>query len=188
MPNGRHIGVNPPPAAHPENSPAETVEEVAPDGTVLRLVSRREMRESVLRHRSVFIAVVSHDGDLLVHRRADTKDVWPGCWDVCVGGVVSPGESWDAAAVRELGEELGVEGTVIAHLGSGAYEDADVRLVGHVYECRSDGPFRFADGEITEAHWVSPAEFPNWLGAKTFLPDGLALVLPRLGGFRHLAP
>ena len=62
-----------------------------------------------------------------------------------------------------------------------------VKLVAHVYECRTDGPFRFADGEITEAHWVSPAEFPNWLGAKQFLPDSLALVLPRLRGFRHLS-
>lgn len=177
-----------PPAAHPENSPDESVEEIAPDGMVLGLVSRREMRARVLRHRSVFIAVVSHDGDLLVHRRADTKDVWPGCWDVCVGGVVSPGESWDDAAVRELAEELGVEGAVVTHLGNGAYEDGDVRLVGHIYECRTDGPFRFADGEITEAHWVSPAEFPNWLGARKFLPDSLALVVPHLRGFRHLVP
>jgi NADH pyrophosphatase NudC (nudix superfamily) len=102
--------------------------------------------------------------------------------------VVGPGEAWDDAAVRELAEELGVEGAVVTHLGSGAYEDDDVRLVGHVYECRTDGPFRFADGEITEAHWVSPAEFPNWLGAKKFLPDSLALVLPLLRGFRHLVP
>lgn len=173
-------------AAHPHNSPDETVEEVDRQGNVLRLVSRRQMRADSLRHRSVFIAVVSEDGDLLVHRRADTKDVWPGWWDVAVGGVCNPGEEWDDAAVRELGEELGVEGAVVRHLAGGAYDDVHVKLVAHVYECRTDGPFRFADGEITEAHWVGPAEFPNWLGAKQFLPDSLALVLPRLRGFRHL--
>ena len=173
-------------AAHPENSPDETVEEVDRLGTVLRTVPRRLMRAEALRHRSVFVAVVSEDGDLLVHRRADTKDVWPGWWDVAVGGVCNPGEDWDSAAVRELAEELGVFGTVVEHLAGGAYEDDQVRLVAQVYQCRTEGPFRFADGEITEAHWVSPAEFPNWLGAKQFLPDSLALVLPRLGGFRHL--
>lgn len=177
-----------PTAAHPENSPEEQVEEVDRHGNVIRLVSRREMRAESLRHRSVFITVISEKGDILVHRRAETKDVWPGWWDVAVGGVCAPGEDWDTAARRELAEELGVEGAVVTHLAGGAYDDAEVKLVAHVYECRTEGPFRFADGEITEAHWVSPEEFPNWLGAKQFLPDSLALVLPRLGGFRTLLP
>ena len=101
-----------PSAAHPANSPHEMVEEVDRLGNVLRLVPRRQMRAESLRHRSVFIAVVSEDGDILVHRRADTKDVWPGWWDVAVGGVCGPDEDWDMAAVRELGEELGIEGAV----------------------------------------------------------------------------
>ena len=175
-----------PSAAHPANSPDESVEEIDRLGTVVRLVSRARMRAEGLRHRSVFVAVTSENGQLLVHRRADTKDVWPGWRDVAVGGVCAPGETWDAAATRELGEELGLEGTATTFLASGAYEDRDVRLVAHVYECRTDGPFRFADGEITEAHWVSPVELADWLDVKNFLPDSLALVLPRLRGFCHL--
>ena len=177
-----------PTAAHPENSPDETVEEVDRAGNVLRLVSRREMRSGALRHRSVFIAVVSEKGDILVHQRAATKDVWPGWWDIAVGGVCGPGEDWHQAAVREMSEELGVEGAVIEQIGSGAYVDAQVKLVARIFLCRTDGPFRFADGEITQAHWVSPAGFPNWLGAKDFLPDSLALVLPVLRGFSDIAP
>lgn len=177
-----------PSAAHPENSPDETVEEVDRAGNVLRLVTRREMRAGALRHRSVFVAVVSENGDLLVHQRALTKDVWPGRWDVAVGGVCAPGEEWHAAAVREMAEELGVEGAVIEEIAGGAYDDAEVKLVARVFVCRTDGPFRFADGEIIQAHWVSQAEFPNWLGAKDFLPDSLALVLPALGGFAAITP
>lgn len=167
-------------SARPQNSPDETVEEVDHTGAVLRLVTRRQMRSESLCHRSVFIAVVSGDGDLLVHRRADTKDVWPGCWDVAVGGVCAPGEDWQEAAVRELGEELGLEGVTVELLGTGGYRDDDVSLVGAVFLCRSDGPFRFADGEITEAHWIRPADLAEWLGAKKFLPDSVALVLPRI--------
>lgn len=167
-------------AAHPENSPTEMVEHVDHDGAVIGLVTRREMRERILRHRSVFIAVVSVDGDVLVHRRAETKDVWPGCWDVAVGGVCSPGEEWHEAARRELAEELGLEAVAVEMLGTGAYRDDEVSLVAAVFVCRTDGPFRFADGEITEAHWVRPGELDHWLGAKKFLPDSVALVLPRL--------
>lgn len=167
-------------AAHPENSPDEMVEEVDSLGNVLGLVTRREMRSRALWHRSVFIAVVSHDGQLLVHKRADDKDLWPGWWDVAIGGVVAPGEDWERAATRELAEELGVHGETLVSLGRGAYRDPEVKVVAACYRVTTDGPFTFADGEIAEAHWVTAAELPMWLGAKNFLPDSAALVLPRL--------
>ena len=167
-------------AAHPDNSPDEMVEEIDLAGNVLRLVTRRKMRAEQLCHRSVFIAVMSEKGDLLVHKRAETKDIWPGWWDVAVGGVVAPGETRADAAVRELHEELGIEGVGLELLGLGAYRDPDVQLVAAAFLCRTEGPFAFADGEITEAHWVSQAEIPVWLQGKQFLPDTVALVLPRL--------
>lgn len=161
----------------------ELVEEVNRDGTVLRVLTRAQMRVDGLRHRSVFIAVVNDDGQLLIHRRALTKDVWPGGWDICVGGVAGVGEEWRAAAERELSEELGVTGHDMTPLGSGAYEDSEVKLVAACFVARCNGPFTFADGEITEAHWVQAAELMQWLQAKEFLPDSLALVLPRLDDF-----
>ena len=167
-------------AAHPDNSPDEMVEEIDLAGTVLRLVPRRRMRAEQLCHRSVFIAVMSEKGDLLVHRRAESKDIWPGWWDVAVGGVVGPGEAWDAAAMRELREELGIDRVTLEFLGTGAYRDKDVQLVAATFLCRTEGPFTFADGEITEAHWVSRTKIPVWLQGKQFLPDSVALVLPRL--------
>lgn len=170
-------------AAHPENSPFEMVEHINSAGEVLGLVTRQQMRKERLWHRSVFIAVVSLEGQLLVHKRAETKDVWPGSWDMCVGGVMAPGEQWQDGALRELHEELGLEGASVESLGTGLYADDDVRIVAACFVCRTDGPFHFADGEITEAHWVVPKEIPIWLGAKHFLPDSIALVLPRLALF-----
>lgn len=167
-------------AAHPDNSPDEMVEEIDLVGNVLKLVTRRTMRAEQLCHRSVFIAVMSEKGDLLVHQRAATKDIWPEWWDVAVGGVVASGETWDVAAARELREELGIEGETLEFLGTGAYRDGDVQLVAATFLCRTEGPFAFADGEITQAHWVSRTEIPLWLQAKQFLPDTVALVLPRL--------
>lgn len=167
-------------AAHPNNSPDEIVEEVDLAGNVLSLVPRRRMRAEQLCHRSVFIAVMSEKGDLLVHQRAESKDIWPGWWDVAVGGVVAPGESWEAAALRELREELGIEGALLEFLGTGAYRDKDVQLVAATFLCRTEGPFIFSDGEITQAHWVGHGELSVWLQAKPFLPDTMAMVLPRL--------
>ena len=170
-----------PAAAHPENSPNEMVEEVDALGNVLRLVTRRQMRAEALWHRAVFIAVRSQAGDLLVHRRAETKDVWPGWWDVAVGGVVSPGETWEVAAQRELSEELGVSGVELEPLGTGAYRDGAVKLVAACFHAVCDGPFTYSDGEITETQWVARGEIRSRIGQDSFLPDSLALILPRIG-------
>ncbi len=167
-------------AAYPANSPQEDVEEVDRAGNVIRVISRREMRATVARHRAVFIAVVSSRGELLVHRRALTKDIWPGWWDVAVGGVMAPGESADVAASRELREELGLTGVSLQPLATGGYEDKDVRLLSATYMCRHDGPFTFSDGEVIESAWVPLTGLLDWLESHQVLPDSRALVLPFL--------
>ena len=170
-----------PPEARPLSSPVEAVEEVDREGNVTGIVTRSAMRAGRLRHRAVFVVVTNMAGDLLVHRRAETKDVWPGWWDIAVGGVTAPGETWEVAARREVREEIGVEATMLEPLGTGLYEDDTVRVVGAVFCCASEGPFTFPDGEIEEAHWAKRGELAHWLAGKRFLPDSLALVLPRIG-------
>ena len=58
-----------------------------------------------------------------VHRRTDTKDVFPGAWDCWAGGVVTAGEPPDRAAARELTEELGVSVPALEPLFRHWYRD-----------------------------------------------------------------
>jgi 8-oxo-dGTP pyrophosphatase MutT (NUDIX family) len=103
------------------------------------VVSREEMRAGNLRHRAVYVLVVDAGGRLLVHRRADWKDVWPRRWDVAFGGVAAVGEPPAENARRELAEEAGVTAP-LERLGEGAYEDDEVRVRGDVFLARSTGP------------------------------------------------
>lgn len=167
-------------AAYPANSPHEEVEEVDRAGNVIRVISRKEMRTTVARHRAVFIAVLSSSGQLLVHQRALTKDIWPGWWDVAVGGVMAPGEDAETAAQRELQEELGISGVTLTPLATGGYEDSNVRLLSAAFLCYHDGPFTFADGEVIDSAWVPREEILDWLSKHSVLPDSCALVLPFL--------
>ena len=136
-----------------------------------------------LRHRSVSIAVLGSDGRLLVHRRAADKDLWPGMWDVCVGGVVGSGETYEQAAERELAEELGIDCTAMELIGAGRYEDQAVRLIGRCYRVVHDGPFRFVDGEVAEVRRVTASELHSLARETSFVPDSWTMVLPLLPGF-----
>jgi isopentenyl-diphosphate Delta-isomerase len=61
-----------------------------------------------LRHRAVHILVFTPSGDLYLQLRREHKDQYPRHWDTSAAGHVSPGESCEAAAARELLEELGL--------------------------------------------------------------------------------
>jgi isopentenyldiphosphate isomerase len=158
----------------------ELVDLVDDDDRIIGVAPRTRMRAQNLRHRAVFVAVRSTAGDVLVHRRSDAKDVWPGWWDLAVGGVVAHGEAWDAAARRELREEIGLADASLRRLGGGSFADDDVRLIGRVYSVVCDGPFTFDDGEVVEAHFISRNDLVRRIAAQRFLPDSVALVLPRL--------
>ena len=147
---------------------------------VVATITRAQMRAENLHHRAVSIAVLGSDGRLLVHRRAATKDVWPGLWDIAAGGVVAAGESYDDAARRELAEELGVLAKNWELLGNGQFVDDSVSMIGRGYLVVHDGPFHFTDGEIAEVRWVDRHELDALLASESFVPDNLSLLLPML--------
>ncbi len=62
-------------------------------------------------HGSVHIWVVREvEGrtQALVQKRADTKDSYPGCYDAAATGHIDAGEDALTAAIREIGEEIGM--------------------------------------------------------------------------------
>src|SRR5580692_2492032 len=89
-------------------SAEELVDVLDRSGRVVGVATRAEMRARHLPHRCVYILVFNRQGSLFVHQRTASKDVFPSYWDVAIGGVVSAGESFDQAALREGNEELGV--------------------------------------------------------------------------------
>lgn len=59
-------------------------------------------------HATVHIWFYTLQGQVVIQKRASTKETFPGLWDVSVAGHVSAGETLEVAAYRECLEELGV--------------------------------------------------------------------------------
>ena len=166
---------------------SERVEHVSVTGEVIEVVTRFELRRRRLRHRCTYIAVVTTDRRIVVHRRADWKDVYPGYWDLCFGGICGVGEPWLPAAQRELLEEAGLTGELL-DLGPVTYpsslqtESSDVTgsIVGRVFLLESDSVPTCPDGEVVEIDWVPLAYLDRWLTTRSVCPDSATVVPPLL--------
>ena len=73
------------------------------------IATRAQVHSENLIHRAVHVFVLNKNGDLWLQKRSLRKDKNPGLWDSSVSGHLDAGEDYLAAAVRELGEEIGVD-------------------------------------------------------------------------------
>ena len=148
------------------------------DNVVIGSQPRSIMRRDNLRHSATGVVVRNPAGDIYVHRRTPTKDVYPGRYDFAAGGVVAAGEDPYDAVVRELAEELGISGVELTALPEGDYADDNTTYHAYLYTCVWDGPVKHQPEEVEWGAWMSPAELvarlddPSW----SFMPDAIGLL------------
>jgi isopentenyldiphosphate isomerase len=152
----------------------EWVDLVDEDDRVIGRVTRKQMRAENLLHRTIAVMCCDPNGRIYVHRRTDRKDVYPGLYDMFVGGVVSAGESYDDAALREIGEELGIVGPTPSFLFEFRYADAFSRSHTAVYRVTWDGPIHHQPSEVAWGAFCALDEIIENEHGWRFVPDGLA--------------
>jgi isopentenyl-diphosphate delta-isomerase type 1 len=125
---------------------------------VIGQMPRSRVHREGHKHRAVHVLVFNARGEIFLQKRSMTKDCFPGTWDSSASGHLDSGEDYDACAVRELREELGV-----------VAQAAPVRLfkipacaeTGQefcwVYRLASEGPFVLHPEEIERGEWFTPA-------------------------------
>nr|WP_202885858.1 NUDIX domain-containing protein [Kribbella sandramycini] len=148
------------------------------DNVVIGAEPRSVMRNRNLRHAATGVVVRNPAGDIYVHRRTPTKDVYPSRYDFAAGGVVAAGEDPYDAVVRELAEELGITGVELVKLPEGDYADDHTRYHAYLYTCVWEGPVTHQPEEVAWGAWMAPAELvarlddPQW----PFMPDTVGLL------------
>ena len=117
-----------------------------------------------LMHRSVHVLVFNAAGLVFLQKRSLKKDRQPGVWDSSASGHVDSGEDYDACAVRELREEIGLQLNAAPKrlFKLAACAETDQEHV-WVYRCQAEGPFRLDPDEIERGGWLGPAEVTRWM-------------------------
>lgn len=91
-------------------------------------------------HRAAGAYVFNRKKQLLMQKRSESKDMFPGYWVFSVGGHVDSGDSYDQAIQREIKEELGVEMNV-SRVEKTLQREPEETEFWQIYMGIHDGPF-----------------------------------------------
>lgn len=123
-------------------------------------------------HRAVHVIVFNKNGNLLLQKRARTKQIQPGKWDSSVGGHLERGESYESAAEREMLEEIGViSGGNLRLLFSGKIRNRIESENTKVFSLVHNGPFTLHPEEIEELRFWTLDEIEASVGTGIFTPN-----------------
>ncbi|MFY1634037.1 NAD(+) diphosphatase [Solwaraspora sp. WMMB335] len=96
----------------------------------------------------------------------------------CLAGYVEPGESAEAAVAREVAEEVGVQLSGLAYLGSQSWPFPGTLMLGYFAYVDADQPIEVDPEEIVRARWFTRAEVAALLaGQRVDSGDGFAVRL-----------
>lgn len=109
----------------------------------------------------VAVALIDTDGRVLIAQRPEGKQM-AGLWEF-PGGKVEPGERPEAALIRELREELGIETkeSCLAPFVFASHAYESFHLLMPLYLCR-----RWEGTVVAHEHaalkWVRPSQLSDW--------------------------
>lgn len=115
------------------------------------------------------VVLVDPDGRVLLARRPEGKPM-AGLWEF-PGGKIDPGETPEAALIRELHEELGIDTwqSCLAPLTFASHGYADFHLLMPVFICRKwQGQARGREGQ--RLAWVRPTALRDYPMPEADLP------------------
>ena len=133
----------------------------------------REIGSGTIRHavehgivRRVVRVIIENDaGEILLQKRSATIVSYPNLWNDSTSGHVDVGESYAAAAARELKEEMGIE-VPLTEVGKFYGEETEPphlrKAFNMVYRGVFNGEPRIDPHEVGDARWVSRAELRAW--------------------------
>lgn len=116
-------------------------------------------------HQASAIFLINQQGDIYLTKRSMSKDMYPGAWCFSASGHVEAGDTYEDTAVKELYEELKVEGVRLEHISdfrkTTDSESEFIRLFCGIY----DGNIEISLDEVAEGRYFSIEEIQSCLAS-----------------------
>ena len=138
-----------------------------PTGAV---VPREKAHTEGIRHRTSHVWLVrerNEKWEILLQKRCQTKDSWPGCYDISSAGHIPAGVDFIPSALRELREELGVDAVPEELILCGnrraqadgvfhghPFHDREYARVFALWRDQDEGDFMLQKEEIDSVRWM----------------------------------
>jgi len=147
---------------------AEEIFDVVNDrDEVIGQAPRKEVHARGLWHRAIHVLVFNSKGEVFLQKRSLLKDTAAGKWDSSSSGHLDTGEDYDACAVRELREEIGL---VVPRPPERLFKIDARKETGWefcwIYRSESEGPFTLHPEEIETGDWFAPNAVTQWVTEK----------------------
>lgn len=152
-------------------NPAELLAVVDAHDNEIGAERRDVIHRDLLLHRAIHLFIYHPDGRLLLQQRSAQKDMYPLHWE-CVGGHLSPGETYHDAAIREAQEELGLTLTTLEEVAKlPASPDTDYEFI-TIYKAVTPAPITPDPAEVLATTWQTPAHWQTEIqnSARLFSP------------------
>ena len=158
----------------------EMLDVVGEHDEVMGRATIKECLEKGLLHRAVAVLVVRSDGNFLLQQRSKNDRWHPGLWTLSSTGHVAAGEAYDHAAVRELGEELGLVADLVPQkkylLPPINWGGLTEREWVAFYVARTDEPCRIDRSEVENVKEIDEPDLRRMFDDGSLTPDAVLLM------------
>lgn len=142
-----------------------------------QIVSKKEIHQKGLWHRTAHIWLVNNKSEILLQRRADDLESFPNKYHLSAGGHLSAGDTRIEGALREVEEELGIklEEKDLIKIGETHYDNNQRngvyidREYSDIYVLHKDIPisgFNIQKSEVKYVKYIPLAEMKKWIEEK----------------------
>ena len=156
----------------------ELLYNVNQDDAVIGSIDRNEAHSEETLHRSGIVFILRRDRSILIQHRSQAKVLFPDCYDASAAFHVMYGETYAAAADRELKEETGIS-TKLTYVGKFKHYDPPENQFVAVFIGISNEPVTIDRNEASDATFCSKLEVERIVASGKITPwlrDGWRIV------------
>ena len=151
----------------------EILDVVDENDKFVKKATRKEVREKVLLHRVARVIIKNNKNEFVIQKRNSDKKTFPSNFDIGVAETVKSGESYEAASIRGLKEELAINvANQPRFLFTIKYNSQQTKEICKVYEISHNGKIKFQKEEIEEVKVLEINEVKNLIQKNPFHPVG----------------